>query len=142
MQIESKLEAARVRRHSSLQLREGLTRAANQRQGEVSREALQRKWLEEEERSRQAFLLKQSSADQQVLRRVYRGLLQRVASWRVEEQREVRGGGSIGDDFDKNLHVRYVSLDCRRRRERASCKGRRWWLCSRCRLCSRSVCEF
>lgn len=88
MQIETKLEAARVRRSNTLHMKESTVRAANQRHGEVSREALQRKWVEEEERARQAFLLKQSSDDQVALRKVYRGLLQRIARWRWEEQRE------------------------------------------------------
>jgi len=70
MQIETKLEAARVRRSNNLHLKESITKAANQRHGETSREALQRKWLEEEERARQSFLLRQSSDDQLVLRKV------------------------------------------------------------------------
>lgn len=70
MQIETKLEAARVRRTNNLRLKESISKAANQRHGEASREALQRKWLEEEERARQSFLLKQSSDDQLVLRKV------------------------------------------------------------------------
>lgn len=72
MQIETKLEAARVRRSNTLHMKESTVRAANQRHGEVSREALQRKWVEEEERARQAFLLKQSSDDQVALRKVRR----------------------------------------------------------------------
>ncbi len=70
MQIETKLEAARVRRSNNLHMKESTVRAANQRHGEVSRGALQRKWVEEEERARQAFLLKQSSDDQVALRKV------------------------------------------------------------------------
>lgn len=70
MQIETKLEAARVRRSNTLHLKESASRAANQRHVEVSQDALQRKWVEEEERARQAFLLKQSSDDQLVLRKV------------------------------------------------------------------------
>ena len=72
MQIETKLEAARVRRSNTLHMKESTVRAANQRHGEVSREALQRKWVDEEERARQAFLLKQSSDDQVALRKVLR----------------------------------------------------------------------
>lgn len=70
MQIETKLEAARVRRSNHLHLKESISKAANERHGEASREALQRKWLEEEERARQSFLLRQSSDDQVVLRKV------------------------------------------------------------------------
>lgn len=88
MQIETKLEAARVRRSNNMHMKEANLRAANQRHGEVSRGALQRKWVEEEERARQAFLMKQTNDDQVALRKVYRGLLQRIARWRLEEQRE------------------------------------------------------
>lgn len=70
MQIETKLEAARVRRSNNLHMKESALKAANQRHGEVSRGALQRKWVEEEERARQAYLLKQSSDDQVALRKV------------------------------------------------------------------------
>lgn len=70
MQIETKLEAARVRRSNSLHMKESTLRVANQRHDEVSREALQRKWVEDEDRARQAFLMKQSSDDQVALRKV------------------------------------------------------------------------
>ncbi|KAJ1421709.1 hypothetical protein B484DRAFT_481104 [Ochromonadaceae sp. CCMP2298] len=88
LQYEKKLDAARKRRESMQFLKESRSRTANQRQTEVSRNALQQRWLTDAEMSRRSHALKRSSEDQVLLRKIYSGLLKRVMKWRIEEARE------------------------------------------------------
>ena len=68
--LEGKLQAARQRREAALYVREARSRAANMRQAEASRAALQGRWREEAARAKRAFALKQSSDEQLALRKV------------------------------------------------------------------------
>lgn len=70
LHLEGKIEAARRRRENALFLKESASRAANLRHAEVSREALQQKWLDDADRARQAFELRRTSDDQVALRKV------------------------------------------------------------------------
>lgn len=119
LQIEQKLHAARRRRDAHLRVREASSRAANTKQAQVSRAAAERRSAEDVEREERSFRLERSSAEQGLLRKVldlssiscapacyltawthcavcscfslkiYKGLLKRVVSWKVDEQKEV-----------------------------------------------------
>ncbi len=71
LQLEGRIEAARRRRENALFLRESASRAANLRHAEISRDAMQQKWVEDADRARQAFELRRTSDDQVALRKVF-----------------------------------------------------------------------
>jgi hypothetical protein len=70
LQIEHKVQAARRRRDAHLRVREASNRAANMKQVQVSRAALQRKNAEDTDREAKAYALERGSAEQILLRKV------------------------------------------------------------------------
>jgi hypothetical protein len=70
VQQEQKLEAARQRRENALFLKQSSSRSANNKHADISRNALQRRWREDAERSQRSHTLKQSTDEQVVLRKV------------------------------------------------------------------------
>lgn len=90
LKLEKKLEIARRRRENMNYLKESRFRAMNLKHQEIVKGISQKKWLEDSNREKKSFYLQKSNEEQVTLRKAYRGLLNEIIKWRIEEQHELK----------------------------------------------------
>lgn len=90
IQQSERTEAARVRRETQLSARESRCGAANRKTEEVARMMRQKRWIEECIRSADSYKLRQNNEEHTMLRKIYRGLMQKLHSWRRAERQEAK----------------------------------------------------
>lgn len=84
-ELERKLEEAASRRSRLRKIRESTYATSNQRKLERSRSALHRKSVDDLRKVEKSYLLKKSSEEHVMLRKVYSGLVKRMHGWKSED---------------------------------------------------------
>jgi hypothetical protein len=88
--LEKKMEAARRRRELLRKSRESTCLANNRRRSDVSNRVLQGRWIEDNSREEDAHQLRKSNEEHVMLRKIYRGLLNKMHEWRHDQHLEDR----------------------------------------------------
>eukprot|EP01034_Spumella_vulgaris_P025835 gene25835-32332_t len=74
----------------ALDLKESHLRVTNLRQSEVSRKAMQKRWLDNHARHEKSFELRQQNEENVLLRKIYQGLLLKMTLCKREEEKEAK----------------------------------------------------
>lgn len=90
LNFEKKMDLAKKRRERLHALKSADSRTANNRRDNCSRRSLQKKWIEDRTREKKSFLLRRSTEDHVVMRKIYKTALQKLMTWQLEDAREVR----------------------------------------------------
>jgi hypothetical protein len=87
---QQRLEAARRRREDMLKSREIQFGDYNKRKEGVSYSAMQKRFLVDSNNEKKAFYLRRSNEEHVMLRKIYKGLLNKMHEWRVDKHEEMR----------------------------------------------------